>query len=163
MGDVWAWVDELTSIKSRWIPTLAMWGAAAGGAVALFMSGVPIFQTDVLKKIPFLDQYYKGESAARASHETAESATDQLYTCQIQHPTPISHSKPVACKLQTLWKYALLDVHFATRWGLCGIKVHCRITSLCYFNRSCHLLAQSTTLPGACSPRTSTSAFRGVR
>jgi hypothetical protein len=38
-----------------------MWGAAAGGAVALFMSGVPIFQADVLKKIPFLDQYYKGE------------------------------------------------------------------------------------------------------
>lgn len=45
----------------RWIPSLALWGGAAAGGVALFMSQVPIFQNDVLKKIPGLDTYYKGE------------------------------------------------------------------------------------------------------
>lgn len=37
---------------SRWRPTLAIWGVGAGVAVALFMSDVPLFQKDVLKKIP---------------------------------------------------------------------------------------------------------------
>ena len=38
----------------RWIPSLAFWGVGAGGAATLFLSGVPLFQEDVLKKFPIL-------------------------------------------------------------------------------------------------------------
>lgn len=31
---------------------MMIWGAGAGLAVTLFMSSVPVFQKDVLKKIP---------------------------------------------------------------------------------------------------------------
>lgn len=41
--------------------TLGIWGAAAGGAVALFMQKVPIFQRDVLDKVPFVGAFFKGE------------------------------------------------------------------------------------------------------
>jgi hypothetical protein len=44
-----------------WVPSLALWGGAAGGAVLLFMSKVPIFQHDVLDKIPFIKTFYVGE------------------------------------------------------------------------------------------------------
>lgn len=33
-------------------PALAVWGAGLGLAVTLFFSPVPVFQRDVLKKIP---------------------------------------------------------------------------------------------------------------
>ncbi|ORY35806.1 hypothetical protein BCR39DRAFT_34208 [Naematelia encephala] len=33
-------------------PSLVGWGVAAGAAVALFMSDIPVFQKDVLRKIP---------------------------------------------------------------------------------------------------------------
>lgn len=45
----------------KWTKTLAFWGAGLGGAVTLFLSSVPIFQHDVLDKIPFVRQYYVGE------------------------------------------------------------------------------------------------------
>ncbi|KAK4689138.1 hypothetical protein P7C73_g951, partial [Tremellales sp. Uapishka_1] len=41
-------------------PTLAVWGIGAGVAVSLFMSSVPIFQTDVLKKIPAVGRGARG-------------------------------------------------------------------------------------------------------
>lgn len=46
----------------RWLPSFALWGAAAGGAVTLFLSPVPIFQADVLKKIPVVSTYFEGAS-----------------------------------------------------------------------------------------------------
>lgn len=36
----------------RWRGPLALWGAGVGVAVALFLSDVPLFQKDVLRKIP---------------------------------------------------------------------------------------------------------------
>ncbi|UZJ57198.1 hypothetical protein CBS101457_006518 [Exobasidium rhododendri] len=42
----------------KWVPSLALWGGAGGGAVMLFMSQVPIFQSDVLMKLPGLKAYY---------------------------------------------------------------------------------------------------------
>jgi ubiquinol-cytochrome c reductase subunit 10 len=47
----------------RWVPSLVLWGGAAAGGVTLYMSQVPIFQNDVLKKFPGLDAYFKGESS----------------------------------------------------------------------------------------------------
>ncbi|GMK59185.1 hypothetical protein CspeluHIS016_0702000 [Cutaneotrichosporon spelunceum] len=38
--------------------SLVIWGAGAGIAVALFMSSVPIFQRDVLDKIPVVRDYF---------------------------------------------------------------------------------------------------------
>lgn len=46
---------------SRWVPTLALWGAGAGGAVTLFLSSVPLFQNDVLKSIPVVSSYFQGK------------------------------------------------------------------------------------------------------
>lgn len=37
-----------------------MWGVGAGGAVTLFLSGVPLFQADVLKKLPLISTYFEG-------------------------------------------------------------------------------------------------------
>ncbi|PWN20628.1 hypothetical protein BCV69DRAFT_299109 [Microstroma glucosiphilum] len=45
-------------VVMSWVPSLALWGGAAGGAVLLFMSKVPIFQHDVLDKIPFVKTFY---------------------------------------------------------------------------------------------------------
>lgn len=50
-----------SSLVIRWAMTLGIWGAAAGGAVALFMQKVPIFQRDVLDKVPFVGAFFKGE------------------------------------------------------------------------------------------------------
>lgn len=41
--------------------TLGIWGGALGGAGMLFLSSVPIFQHDVLMKIPFVASYFEGE------------------------------------------------------------------------------------------------------
>ncbi|KAI9319911.1 ubiquinol-cytochrome-c reductase complex subunit-domain-containing protein [Dichotomocladium elegans] len=38
----------------RAVPTLAVWGAAAGSAAMLFGSNVPLIQKDILSKIPVL-------------------------------------------------------------------------------------------------------------
>ncbi|CEH15058.1 Cytochrome b-c1 complex subunit 10, fungi [Ceraceosorus bombacis] len=46
----------------KWVPSLALWGAGAGAAVTLFLSGVPLFQTDVLKKLPVLKEYYEDKT-----------------------------------------------------------------------------------------------------
>ncbi|PWN28078.1 hypothetical protein BDZ90DRAFT_259904 [Jaminaea rosea] len=46
----------------KWAMTLGIWGAAAGGAVALFMQKVPIFQRDVLDKVPFVGAFFKDET-----------------------------------------------------------------------------------------------------
>ncbi|KAG0139727.1 hypothetical protein CROQUDRAFT_674980 [Cronartium quercuum f. sp. fusiforme G11] len=48
-----------SSTVARWIPTLGVWSAGAGCAVALFASAIPRFQTDVLKKIPGVAGYYE--------------------------------------------------------------------------------------------------------
>lgn len=50
----------------RWIPSLALWGGAAAGAVTLFFSAVPIFQSDVLKHIPVVATYFEGAFSAKA-------------------------------------------------------------------------------------------------
>lgn len=52
---------------NRWVPTLALWGGVGAGAVSLFMSGVPIFQNDVLKKLPI-----PGVSRSREGKEALE-------------------------------------------------------------------------------------------
>jgi hypothetical protein len=41
----------------RWRAPLAFWGVGAGAAVGLFLSDVPIFQRDVLKKIPVVSLF----------------------------------------------------------------------------------------------------------
>ncbi|PWN93223.1 hypothetical protein FA10DRAFT_298633 [Acaromyces ingoldii] len=43
----------------KWLPTFAVWGVGLGGAVTLFMSQVPLFQNDVLKKIPIVAGYFE--------------------------------------------------------------------------------------------------------
>lgn len=45
---------------NSWIPTLALWGGAGGGAVMLFMSSVPVFQQDILHKIPIVKGFFVG-------------------------------------------------------------------------------------------------------
>lgn len=61
-----SWTDNfppshLASHIHSWVPTLAIWGGAAGGAVFLFASSIPLFKTDVIAKIPLLRNYYEGE------------------------------------------------------------------------------------------------------
>ncbi|KAI3626308.1 hypothetical protein CBS9595_001669 [Malassezia furfur] len=36
----------------KWVPSLAIWGASAGVLVTVLLSGVPLFQKDVLDKTP---------------------------------------------------------------------------------------------------------------
>merc|ERR1712130_965892 len=36
----------------KWVPSLFFWGFTGGVTVSLFMSGVPLFQQDVLSKSP---------------------------------------------------------------------------------------------------------------
>ncbi|CAO1629656.1 unnamed protein product [Jaminaea pallidilutea] len=43
----------------KWLMTLGIWGGALGGAGMLFLSSVPIFQHDVLMKIPFVASYFE--------------------------------------------------------------------------------------------------------
>lgn len=40
----------------QWTPSLALWGVGVGATVSLLLSNTPIFQNDVLKKIPLLGQ-----------------------------------------------------------------------------------------------------------
>ncbi|KAG0170680.1 hypothetical protein DFQ28_005701 [Apophysomyces sp. BC1034] len=42
----------------RSAPSLATWGAAAGVAVALFGSDVPLVKQDILSKIPIAGSYW---------------------------------------------------------------------------------------------------------
>ncbi|KAM0754641.1 hypothetical protein T439DRAFT_321673 [Meredithblackwellia eburnea MCA 4105] len=42
----------------KWSPILALWGGAAVGAGALFLSPIPRFQRDVLQKIPGIAGYF---------------------------------------------------------------------------------------------------------
>ncbi|GAA5872727.1 hypothetical protein JCM3774_005042 [Rhodotorula dairenensis] len=46
------------SLVGRLAPTLALWGVAGAGALMVFASGIPLFQTDILKKIPVVADYY---------------------------------------------------------------------------------------------------------
>ena len=45
----------------RWVPSLAIWGASAGVLVTVLLSGVPLFQKDVLDKTP-VAWFYEGKS-----------------------------------------------------------------------------------------------------
>ncbi|AFR94333.2 ubiquinol-cytochrome c reductase subunit 10 [Cryptococcus neoformans] len=42
-----------------WGPSAAVWGVAAGAAVSFYLSEVPIFQKDVLIKVPVVGSYFK--------------------------------------------------------------------------------------------------------
>ncbi|EUC65047.1 ubiquinol-cytochrome-C reductase complex subunit [Rhizoctonia solani AG-3 Rhs1AP] len=53
----------LGSLKP-WAGTAGRWGVAAGAAVTLFMSVTPIFQKDVLLKIPVLSTYFEDNTPA---------------------------------------------------------------------------------------------------
>ena len=57
-------VRSLDRRLSGWRPTLAIWGFAAAGAVSLFMSDVPLYQKDVLRKIPFVSAH-RSRAASR--------------------------------------------------------------------------------------------------
>ncbi|KIO27131.1 hypothetical protein M407DRAFT_243466, partial [Tulasnella calospora MUT 4182] len=48
----------------RWVPSLGMWGAGAGVAVALLMSATPLFKNDVLVKVPALGWYWEDNTPA---------------------------------------------------------------------------------------------------
>ncbi|KAF7723776.1 hypothetical protein EC973_001689 [Apophysomyces ossiformis] len=48
----------------RSVPSLATWGAAAGVALALFGSDVPLVKQDVLSKIPVAGSYWAVPAAA---------------------------------------------------------------------------------------------------
>lgn len=39
-------------------PTLALWGAGAGVAVAFFADSIPIYRAGVLKNLPVIGSYY---------------------------------------------------------------------------------------------------------
>ncbi|OCF38021.1 ubiquinol-cytochrome c reductase subunit 10 [Kwoniella heveanensis BCC8398] len=41
-----------------WRTPLVFWGVAAGAAVSLFLSDVPLFKKDVLIKIPVVSNYF---------------------------------------------------------------------------------------------------------
>ncbi|KAI8074725.1 cytochrome b-c1 complex subunit 10 [Gongronella butleri] len=45
----------------RAAPSLAIWGAAAGSALALLGSDVPLVKKDVLSRIPIAGSYWKVE------------------------------------------------------------------------------------------------------
>lgn len=40
------------------LPNLAVWGAAAGAGVAVFTSGIPLFDAALYSKIPFVGDYW---------------------------------------------------------------------------------------------------------
>ncbi|KAI9274642.1 cytochrome b-c1 complex subunit 10 [Phascolomyces articulosus] len=43
----------------RVAPTLAVWGAGAGTAVALFGSDVPLVKKDILSRVPIAGAYFE--------------------------------------------------------------------------------------------------------
>jgi hypothetical protein len=45
---------DINRVINRFRPTLAIWGITAGLGVSLYLSEVPLFQKDVLRKIPFV-------------------------------------------------------------------------------------------------------------
>jgi hypothetical protein len=45
---------DTNRVINRFRPTLAIWGITAGLGVSLYLSEVPLFQKDVLRKIPFV-------------------------------------------------------------------------------------------------------------
>ncbi|KZO99441.1 hypothetical protein CALVIDRAFT_534433 [Calocera viscosa TUFC12733] len=47
-----------------WVMPLALWGVAAGTFVSLLMSATPIFQHDVLFKVPGLKAFYEDTTPA---------------------------------------------------------------------------------------------------
>jgi len=50
-----SWYNRKTNrVINRFRPTLAIWGITAGLGVSLYLSEVPLFQKDVLRKIPFV-------------------------------------------------------------------------------------------------------------
>ncbi|KAJ9108754.1 hypothetical protein QFC21_000074 [Naganishia friedmannii] len=40
-------------------PSILLWGGAIGAGVALFAQAIPIFQKDILKKVPLVAAYYE--------------------------------------------------------------------------------------------------------
>ncbi|CAO3589052.1 unnamed protein product [Absidia cylindrospora] len=48
----------------RVIPTLAVWGAGAGSAVALLGSDVPLVRKDILSNVPFVGSYWAVDGPA---------------------------------------------------------------------------------------------------
>ncbi|WVQ77486.1 hypothetical protein IAR50_007172 [Cryptococcus sp. DSM 104548] len=47
-----------TERLSKWGPSLVFWGAGAGTFVSLLLSEVPLFQKDILRKVPVVGQYW---------------------------------------------------------------------------------------------------------
>ncbi|KAG8903675.1 hypothetical protein FRB99_002866 [Tulasnella sp. 403] len=52
-----------TGVK-RWVPSMGLWGAGAGVAVAMLMSATPLFRNDVLVKIPVVGTYWEDHTPA---------------------------------------------------------------------------------------------------
>ncbi|CED84488.1 Cytochrome b-c1 complex subunit 10, fungi [Phaffia rhodozyma] len=48
----------------RFVPSLGVWGVGAGGLITLLLSSTPIFQQDVLVKVPVLTEYYTDNTPA---------------------------------------------------------------------------------------------------
>ncbi|KAH9448320.1 hypothetical protein MJO28_011865 [Puccinia striiformis f. sp. tritici] len=48
-----------SSVVTRWVPILGIWGAGGAAFVTLAASAIPRFQEDVLKKIPGVASYYE--------------------------------------------------------------------------------------------------------
>jgi hypothetical protein len=63
----------LTDYRSltKWRTPAMIWGVAIGGALTLFMSDIPVFKRDVLRKIPVVSrvQRVSAGSGARVSRE----------------------------------------------------------------------------------------------
>ena len=43
---------------NRFRPTLAIWGVTLGLGVSLYLSDVPLFQKDVLRKVPVVSEMW---------------------------------------------------------------------------------------------------------
>ncbi|GEM11846.1 cytochrome b-c1 complex, subunit 10 [Rhodotorula toruloides] len=46
----------------RLVPNLALWSFAGAGVLFLAGSSIPLFQTDVLKKLPVVANYYEDKT-----------------------------------------------------------------------------------------------------
>ncbi|RUS19655.1 ubiquinol-cytochrome-c reductase complex subunit-domain-containing protein, partial [Endogone sp. FLAS-F59071] len=53
----------------RLAPNAAVWGVAAGVGILFFANGVPIFQRDILQKIPVIGSYWKKAGEGDAGSE----------------------------------------------------------------------------------------------